>query len=62
MTVVMFQLEGNDETLRDAIKVLGHGMEKLSPGAPVYKLIQAPPQGKGKRRTASGHRRRRAYR
>ncbi|HTF62923.1 MAG TPA: hypothetical protein VK638_09455 [Edaphobacter sp.] len=47
MTVVMFQLEGNDETLRDAIKVLGHGMEKLSPGAPVYKLIQAPPQSKG---------------
>jgi hypothetical protein len=47
MTVVMFQLEGNDETLRDAIKVLGHGMEKLSPGSPVYKLIQAPPQGKG---------------
>jgi hypothetical protein len=47
MTVVMFQLEGNDETLRDAIKVLGHGMEKLSPGATVYKKIQAPPQGKG---------------
>jgi hypothetical protein len=46
MTVVMFQLEGNDETLRDAIKVMGHGMEKLSPGAPVYKLIQAPPQGR----------------
>jgi len=44
MTVVMFQLEGNDETLRDAIKVLGHGMEKLSPGVPVYKLIQAPRQ------------------
>src|SRR5277367_6644187 len=47
MTVVMFQLEGNDETLRDAIKVLGHGMEKLSPGTPIYKLIQAPTQGKG---------------
>jgi len=43
----MFQLEGNDETLRDAIKVLGHGMEKLSPGTPIYKLIQAPTQGKG---------------
>jgi hypothetical protein len=47
MTVVMFQLEGNDETLRDAIKVLGHGIDKLSPGAPVYKLIQAPPGGGG---------------
>lgn len=46
MTVVMFQLEGNDDTLRDAIKVLGHGMEKLSPAAPVYKLIQAPLQSK----------------
>jgi hypothetical protein len=44
MTVVMFQLKGNDETLRDAIKVLGHGMEKLSPGTPIYKMIQAPPQ------------------
>ncbi len=47
MTVVMFQLEGNDETLRDAIKVLSHGMDKLSPGAPIYKLIQAPTQNKG---------------
>ena len=42
MTVVMFQLEGNDETLRDAIRVMGHGIEKMAPGAPVYKLIQAP--------------------
>lgn len=44
MTVVMFQLEGNDETLRDAIRVMGHGIEKLSPSAPVYRLIQAPKQ------------------
>lgn len=44
MTVVMFQLEGSDEALRDAIKVMGHGIEKLAPGAPVYKLIQSPEQ------------------
>ena len=44
MTVVMFQLEGSDETLRDAIKVMGHGLEKLAPSAPIYKLIQAPGQ------------------
>ena len=43
VTVVMFQLEGSDDALRDAIKVLGHGIEKLAPGAPVYKMIQAPP-------------------
>jgi len=42
VTVVMFQLEGSDDALRDAIKVLGHGIEKLAPGAPVYKMIQAP--------------------
>lgn len=44
MTVVMFQLEGSDETLRDAIKVMGHGLEKLAPSAPIYKLIQASSQ------------------
>lgn len=47
ITVVMFQLEGSDETLRDAIKVMGHGLEKLAPSAPVYKLIQAPGQVRG---------------
>jgi hypothetical protein len=46
VTVVMFQLEGSDDALRDAIKVLGHGIEKLAPGAPVYKMIQAPPLAK----------------
>ena len=46
VTVVMFQLEGSDDTLRDAIKVLGHGIEKLSPAAPVYRMIQAPAQAK----------------
>lgn len=46
MTVVMFQLEGSDETLRDAIKVMGHGLEKLAPSAPIYKMIQAPPQSR----------------
>lgn len=44
MTVVMFQLEGSDETLRDAIRVMGQGLEKLAPSAPIYKLIQAPGQ------------------
>jgi hypothetical protein len=44
MTVVMFQLEGNDETLRDAIRVMGHGLEKMAPNTPIYKLIQAPGQ------------------
>lgn len=46
ITVVMFQLEGSDETLRDAIRVMGHGLEKLAPSAPIYKLIQAPGQTK----------------
>lgn len=40
ITVVMFQLEGSDESLRDAIKILGQGIEKLAPGAPSYRLIQ----------------------
>jgi hypothetical protein len=44
MTVLMFQLEATDETLRDAIRVMGHGLEKMAPGAPIYKLIQAPGQ------------------
>ncbi len=44
MTVVMFQLEGSDETLRDAIRVMGHGLEKMAPSAPIYKLIHAPGQ------------------
>jgi hypothetical protein len=44
MTVVMFQLEGSDETLRDAIQVMGHGLEKMAPSAPIYKIIQAPTQ------------------
>jgi len=39
ITVVMFQLEGSDDTLRDAIKVLGQGIDKLAPN---YRLIQAP--------------------
>lgn len=46
MTVVMFQLEGSDETLRDAIRVMGHGLEKMAPSAPIYKLIQAPSQNR----------------
>jgi hypothetical protein len=46
ITVVMFQLEGSDDTLRDAIKVLGQGIDKLAPGAPSYRLIQAATQGK----------------
>ena len=41
MTVLMFQLEGSDETLRDAIRVMGHGLEKMAPSAPIYKVIQA---------------------
>jgi hypothetical protein len=44
VTVVMFQLEGSDDTLRDAIKVLGQGIEKLASGAPVYRLV---PTGNG---------------
>jgi len=44
MTVVMFQLEGSDEALRDAIRVVGHGLEKMAPSVPIYKLIQAPGQ------------------
>lgn len=46
MTVVMFQLEGSDETLRDAIRVMGHGLEKMAPSAPIYKIIQAPTQAR----------------
>lgn len=44
MTVLMFQLEGTDEALRDAIRVMGHGLEKMAPGAPIYKLVQTPGQ------------------
>jgi hypothetical protein len=54
ITVVMFQLEGSDDALRDAIKVLGHGMEKLAPGAPIYKMIQAPPPAKANGSLAAG--------
>ena len=35
MTVVMFQLEGSDETLRDAIKVMEHGLERMAPSTPI---------------------------
>jgi hypothetical protein len=46
MTVVMFQLEGSDETLRDAIKVMEHGLERMAPSTPIYKMIQAPVQAR----------------
>lgn len=42
ITVVMFQVEGDDQTLQDAIKTLGQGMEKLTSATPVYKYINAP--------------------
>jgi hypothetical protein len=45
VTVVMFQLEGSDETLRDAIRVMGQGLEKLAPSAPIYKFISPPQTG-----------------
>jgi hypothetical protein len=54
VTVVMFQLEGSDDALRDAIKVLGHGIEKLAPGTPIYKVIQAPPLAKANGSLAAG--------
>lgn len=31
--------EGSDDTLRDAIKVLGQGIEKLAPGTPIYRML-----------------------
>ena len=39
ITVVMFQIDGSDDTLRDAIKVLGQGIEKLSPGGQIYRAL-----------------------
>jgi hypothetical protein len=42
MTVVMFQVEGSDESLREAIRAMEHGFEKMAPSAPIYKMIQAP--------------------
>ena len=47
ITVVMFQLEGSDETLQDAIRVLGQGLEKLAPGAPVYQRVLPPSRANG---------------
>lgn len=44
MTVVMFQVEGSDESLREAIRAMEHGFEKMAPSAPIYKMIQAPGQ------------------
>ena len=43
ITVVMFQLEGDDATLQDAIQVLGQGMEKLASPAPIYRVVSPQP-------------------
>ena len=51
ITVVMFQLEGDDVTLQDAIKVFGQGMEKLASPAPIIYQRMLPVSGSMKAKT-----------
>jgi hypothetical protein len=45
LTVVMFQLEGDDVTLQDAIRFMGQGMEKLSSANQSVRVL--PPSRNG---------------
>ena len=39
MTVVMFQLEGSDETIQEGFRVFGEALDKMVPAVPAYRSL-----------------------